>query len=92
MYTERLIVSGAKQFAPDIWQGFSLARHPKVITSYILGSVYVLIFLLNSSHRLVEEMCRTLGLKSFTTVGVMHTAKCHGAIIKHTDGWSIVFV
>jgi len=44
-----------------------------------------------NSRRLVKELCRTLGLQSFATVEVSHTAKCHGAIIKHMDGWSVVF-
>jgi ribonuclease Z len=46
----------------------------------------------NSSRFLVNHLCRTLGLQSFATVDVAHTAKCHGVIMKHMDGWSIVFV
>lgn len=34
-------------------------------------------------------MCRTLGLKSFTTVDVAHRTRCYGAVIRHRDGWGI---
>ncbi|KAH7921559.1 hypothetical protein BV22DRAFT_1038537 [Leucogyrophana mollusca] len=44
-----------------------------------------------SSQDAVKNLCRTLGLESLTTVDVEHRAKCHGLIIKHKDGWSIVF-
>ncbi len=37
-------------------------------------------------------MCRTLGLKAFTTVDVDHATRCYGAVLKHSDGWSIVSV
>jgi ribonuclease Z len=40
------------------------------------------------AHR---DMCALLGLESFQSVDVIHRTKCHGAIIKHTDGWSIVY-
>jgi ribonuclease Z len=35
-------------------------------------------------------MCASLGLESFRSVDVVHRTSCHGAIIKHEDGWSIV--
>lgn len=37
------------------------------------------------------NMCRALGLESFHTVDVYHRTRCYGAVLKHTDGWSIVF-
>lgn len=37
-------------------------------------------------------MCTSLGLESFQSVDVTHRTSCHGAILKHTDGWSIVQV
>ncbi|KAG8216533.1 hypothetical protein J3R82DRAFT_6675 [Butyriboletus roseoflavus] len=40
------------------------------------------------AHR---DMCASLGLESFRSVDVIHRTSCHGAIIKHTDGWSIVY-
>ncbi|KIM85847.1 hypothetical protein PILCRDRAFT_817088 [Piloderma croceum F 1598] len=43
------------------------------------------------SRFLVNRLCRILGLQSFTTVDVAHSAKCHGVIMRHLDGWSIVF-
>ncbi|KAF9466199.1 beta-lactamase-like protein [Collybia nuda] len=43
------------------------------------------------SQRYSEGLCRALGLKSFRTVDVYHRTRCYGAVIKHTDGWSIVF-
>ncbi|KAG9311648.1 beta-lactamase-like protein [Chiua virens] len=36
-------------------------------------------------------MCALLGLDSFRSVDVVHRTSCHGAIIKHTDGWCIVY-
>lgn len=44
------------------------------------------------SQRLVGDLCKTLGLRSFATVDVQHSSKCHAALIKHTEGWSIVYV
>jgi ribonuclease Z len=38
------------------------------------------------------NMCRALGLESLRTVDVYHRTRCYGAILKHTDGWSIVYV
>ncbi|KAG6909380.1 hypothetical protein DXG01_000823 [Tephrocybe rancida] len=32
-----------------------------------------------------------LGLESFNTVDVLHKTRCYGVVIRHTDGWSIVF-
>ena len=37
-------------------------------------------------------MCRALGLESFHTVDVYHRTRCYGAVLKHIDGWSIVYV
>lgn len=39
-----------------------------------------------------HDMCASLGLVSFRSVNVTHRTSCHGAIIKHADGWSIVYV
>lgn len=36
-------------------------------------------------------LCKTLGLQRINTVDVEHRARCHGLIIKHLDGWSVVF-
>ncbi|PPQ65164.1 hypothetical protein CVT24_011027 [Panaeolus cyanescens] len=38
-----------------------------------------------------QDMCRSLGLRSFDTVDVFHRCKCYGAVIRHQDGWSISF-
>ncbi|KAG6818817.1 hypothetical protein H0H93_001378 [Arthromyces matolae] len=38
-----------------------------------------------------RDMCEALGLKSFNTVDVRHNTRCYGAVIKHEDGWSVVF-
>jgi len=43
------------------------------------------------SVRNADNMCRALGLESFQTVDVFHRTRCYGAVLKHTDGWSIVF-
>ncbi|KAH0834911.1 beta-lactamase-like protein [Lanmaoa asiatica] len=40
------------------------------------------------AHR---DMCASLGLESFRSVDVTHRTSCHGAIIRHRDGWSIVY-
>jgi len=37
------------------------------------------------------ELCKMLGLQTMNTVDVEHRARCHGLIIKHSDGWSIVY-
>ncbi|KAG1723801.1 hypothetical protein EDB19DRAFT_1915912 [Suillus lakei] len=36
-------------------------------------------------------LCKTLGLQKINTVDVEHRARCHGLIVKHLDGWSVVF-
>ncbi|KAF9239242.1 hypothetical protein BU15DRAFT_88045 [Melanogaster broomeanus] len=36
-------------------------------------------------------LCASLGLESLQSVDVAHRMTCHGIIIKHTDGWSIVY-
>ncbi|KIK93173.1 hypothetical protein PAXRUDRAFT_829230 [Paxillus rubicundulus Ve08.2h10] len=37
------------------------------------------------------DLCASLGLESLRSVDVAHRTTCHGVIIKHTDGWSIVY-
>lgn len=37
-------------------------------------------------------MCRALGLEDFLAVDVYHRTRCYGAVLRHTDGWSIVYV
>jgi hypothetical protein len=32
-----------------------------------------------------------LGLQKINTVDVEHRARCHGLIVKHLDGWSVVY-
>ncbi|KAH7911176.1 hypothetical protein BJ138DRAFT_1151318 [Hygrophoropsis aurantiaca] len=44
-----------------------------------------------SSQAAAKQLCQSLGLESLTTVDVEHRIKCHGLIVKHKDGWSIVF-
>ncbi|CCM00813.1 uncharacterized protein FIBRA_02855 [Fibroporia radiculosa] len=44
-----------------------------------------------TSRRTAASMCLALGLESFTTVDVAHKTRCYGAVIKHRDGWSIVY-
>ncbi|KAF5379502.1 hypothetical protein D9615_006481 [Tricholomella constricta] len=44
-----------------------------------------------TSQRNASNMRRDLGLESFSSVDVLHRTRCYGAVIKHTDGWSIVF-
>ncbi|KIJ09075.1 hypothetical protein PAXINDRAFT_172647 [Paxillus involutus ATCC 200175] len=39
----------------------------------------------------LSDLCSSLGLKSLRSVDVAHRTTCHGVIIKHTDGWSIVY-
>ncbi|KAF9220720.1 hypothetical protein BS17DRAFT_797508 [Gyrodon lividus] len=39
----------------------------------------------------LRDLCVTLGLESLRSVDVSHRTTCHGVIIKHTDGWSIVY-
>ncbi|KAL0960609.1 hypothetical protein HGRIS_005641 [Hohenbuehelia grisea] len=46
---------------------------------------------INRSKRAAQRMCDDLGLRSFQTVDVFHRTRCYGAVIKHQDGWSIVF-
>ncbi|OSX63293.1 hypothetical protein POSPLADRAFT_1045665 [Postia placenta MAD-698-R-SB12] len=43
------------------------------------------------SQQAAKNMCRALGLESFTTVDVSHGTRCYGVVVKHSDGWSIVF-
>ncbi|KAG5640501.1 hypothetical protein DXG03_008289 [Asterophora parasitica] len=44
-----------------------------------------------TSQKNAGDMRRDLGLDSFSSVDVLHRTRCYGAVIKHTDGWSIVF-
>lgn len=44
------------------------------------------------SQQAAKNMCRALGLESFTTVDVSHGTRCYGVVVKHSDGWSIVYV
>ncbi|KAF4591050.1 hypothetical protein EYR40_009650 [Pleurotus pulmonarius] len=46
---------------------------------------------IQQSKDAAQGMYRSLGLKSFRTVDVYHRTRCYGAVIDHTDGWSIVF-
>ncbi|TFK39749.1 hypothetical protein BDQ12DRAFT_734488 [Crucibulum laeve] len=46
---------------------------------------------INRSRRLASGLCTTLGLESLDTVDVYHRARCYGCVIKHKDGWSLVF-
>ncbi|KAF8647735.1 hypothetical protein AX16_006570 [Volvariella volvacea WC 439] len=43
------------------------------------------------SRQAVAKLCDIMCLQSFTTVDVRHRTKCFGPVIKHKDGWSIVF-
>ncbi|KAI0710377.1 hypothetical protein C8T65DRAFT_648151 [Cerioporus squamosus] len=45
----------------------------------------------NRSYEYAKEMCRALGLSSFTTVDVAHRVRCYGVVIRHNDGWGITF-
>ncbi|KAF9269308.1 hypothetical protein L218DRAFT_969838 [Marasmius fiardii PR-910] len=44
---------------------------------------------LNREH--ARAMCEKLGLKAFSTVDVRHRTRCYGVVIRHIDGWSIVY-
>ncbi|OBZ77392.1 Zinc phosphodiesterase ELAC protein 2 [Grifola frondosa] len=44
-----------------------------------------------TSRARAEAMCQALGLQSFTCVDVYHRTRCYGTVIRHMDGWSIVF-
>jgi ribonuclease Z len=90
MHTKRLVVSGGKLSTPDLRRSVSLARCSRVSASGLLARR--LMRIRNRSRLLVNCLCRKLGLQSFTTVNVTHSTKCHGVIMKHSDGWSIVFV
>jgi len=46
---------------------------------------------LQQSQLEAGNMCRALGLQSFQTVDVYHRVRCYGCVLKHRDGWSIVF-
>ncbi|KAJ6547859.1 hypothetical protein B0H10DRAFT_2130608 [Mycena sp. CBHHK59/15] len=37
------------------------------------------------------KLCRALGLTSLQTVDVRHAVKAYGLVVKHRDGWSIVY-
>ncbi|KAI0694223.1 hypothetical protein BC835DRAFT_1415475 [Cytidiella melzeri] len=37
------------------------------------------------------KMCQSLNLKNFITVDVRHRTRCYGVVLKHHDGWSIVY-
>ncbi|PFH48651.1 hypothetical protein AMATHDRAFT_64951 [Amanita thiersii Skay4041] len=43
------------------------------------------------SKYLAKQMCRQLGLYSFSTVDMHHGTKCLGLVMKHKDQWSLVF-
>ncbi|KAG2141301.1 hypothetical protein DEU56DRAFT_275902 [Suillus clintonianus] len=43
------------------------------------------------SRPAAAELCKTLRLQKINTVEVEHRARCHGLIVKHLDGWSVVF-
>ncbi|KAG0701177.1 hypothetical protein DFH29DRAFT_831788 [Suillus ampliporus] len=43
------------------------------------------------SRPAAEDLCKALGLQKIHTVDVEHRARCHGLIVKHLDGWSVVF-
>ncbi|KAJ8585232.1 hypothetical protein M405DRAFT_773220 [Rhizopogon salebrosus TDB-379] len=45
----------------------------------------------NGSRIAAGELCKSLGLRTINTVDVEHRARCHGLIVKHLDGWSVVF-
>ncbi|KAF8075182.1 hypothetical protein FPV67DRAFT_1476334 [Lyophyllum atratum] len=44
-----------------------------------------------TSQQNASNMRRDLSLERFSTVDVLHRTRCYGAVIKHTDGWSVVF-
>ncbi|KAI0088823.1 hypothetical protein BDY19DRAFT_890423 [Irpex rosettiformis] len=37
------------------------------------------------------KMCQSLDLEDFITVEVRHRTRCYGVVLKHHDGWSIVY-
>ncbi|KIJ61498.1 hypothetical protein HYDPIDRAFT_31363 [Hydnomerulius pinastri MD-312] len=39
----------------------------------------------------LRDLCASLGLQSLRSVDVAHRTTCHGVILKHMDGWSIVY-
>ncbi|KAI0746847.1 beta-lactamase-like protein [Daedaleopsis nitida] len=43
------------------------------------------------SRENAREMCRDLGLKTFTTVDVAHRVRCYGVVLRHHDGWGLAF-
>ena len=50
------------------------------------------LILRSRSREAADDLCAVLGLESFTTVDVYHRTRCYGAVLKHTDGWSLVYV
>ncbi|KAI3607358.1 3 trna processing endoribonuclease [Moniliophthora roreri] len=46
---------------------------------------------INLSKQNAEQLCKSLGLKSFTTADVRHRTRCYGCVLRHNDGWSIAF-
>ncbi|KAG6877546.1 hypothetical protein C0993_006239 [Termitomyces sp. T159_Od127] len=46
---------------------------------------------INLSLKNVAALREALGLESINTVDVRHRTRCYGVVIKHRDGWSIVF-
>ncbi|OCH93318.1 hypothetical protein OBBRIDRAFT_790349 [Obba rivulosa] len=44
-----------------------------------------------ASWNAVSDMCQSLGIERFTTVDVVHGGQCYGCVIKHKDGWTLVF-
>ncbi|KAH6915798.1 tRNA processing endoribonuclease [Coprinopsis sp. MPI-PUGE-AT-0042] len=43
------------------------------------------------SVQLAKDLCTSLGLKSIQTVDMRHGTRCYGLVLKHTEGWSLVF-
>ncbi|KZT10496.1 uncharacterized protein LAESUDRAFT_810112 [Laetiporus sulphureus 93-53] len=63
----------------DTFQRFEIARK-------LLNSSWA-----EPSLKSGKEMCRALGLESFQTLRVNHGGGCYAVILKHQDGWSIVY-
>ena len=47
---------------------------------------------LSSATKNATKMCQSLDLEDFITVDMRHRTRCYGAVLKHHEGWSIVFV
>ncbi|KAH9940691.1 hypothetical protein B0H21DRAFT_572283 [Amylocystis lapponica] len=45
----------------------------------------------HASWQSAMDMCSALGLNAFTTVDVSHGGRAYGVVLKHQDGWSLVF-